>query len=72
MALTTAANRNSALHFLRTGITPIFPDNTIAQLDRQSSIHSYGGILASVLNIGAGLSSDQTIWFFFDDDPSLS
>jgi hypothetical protein len=67
MALTTAANRNSALHFLRTGITPIFPDNTIAQLDRQSSVHSYGGILATVPGTGVGLSSDQTIWFLFDD-----
>ncbi len=72
MALTTAANRNSALHFLRAGLTPIFPDSTIAQQDRQSSVHSYGGILASTLNVGAGLTSDQTIWFFFDDNPDLS
>lgn len=47
--------------------TPIFPDNTIAQLDRQSSVHSYGGILANTLSVGAGLTSDQTIWFFFDE-----
>jgi len=67
MALTTAANRNSAVHFMRLVQTPIFPDNTIAQLDRQSSIHSYGGILANTLSIGAGLTSDQTIWFLFND-----
>ena len=64
----TAAKRNSALYFLKTGITPIFPDSTIAQADRQSSVHSYGGILANALGtVNAGLNSDQTIWFFFDD-----
>lgn len=70
--LTTAANRNSALYFLRPGIAPIFPDGTIAQLDRQSSVHSYGGILTGAANVGLGLSSDQTIWFFFDDDEVIS
>lgn len=70
MALTTAANRNSAAHF-RKLLAPIFPDGTIAQLDRQSSVNSYGGILASALLVGAGLTSDQTIWFLFDDDPSV-
>jgi hypothetical protein len=64
----TAAKRNSAMHFLKSGITPIFPDGTIIQEDRQSSVHSYGGILANALGtVNAGLNSDQTIWFFFDD-----
>jgi len=69
MALTTAANRNSAAHFRRL-LAPIFPDGTIAQLDRQSSVNSYGGILANPAQSGMGLSSDQTIWFLFDDDDS--
>ncbi len=68
MALTTAANRNSAIHFLRIGITPIFPDNTIAQLDRQSSVHSYGGILAATLTAGTASSVSSNVWFFFIDD----
>lgn len=68
MALTNAANRNSGLHYLRTGIAPIFPDSTIAQLDRQSSIHIYGGILADSLTSGKGGQDNETFWFFFDDE----
>ena len=69
MALNTAANRNSALHFGKVVFSPIFPDNTIAQADRQSSVNSYGGILSNALGtVNAGFNSDQTIWFLFDDD----
>ncbi len=65
----TAAKRNSALNYLKGGVTPIFPDSTIAQSDRQSSVHSYGGILANALGtVNAGMISSSTIWFFFDDD----
>lgn len=68
MALTTAANRNSGLHYLRTGIAPIFPDSTIAQLDKQSSLKIYGGILADALTAGKGGQGNETFWFFFDED----
>lgn len=66
----TAPKRNSALHFLRIGITPLFPDGIIDQDNRQSAIHSYGGILGSVGGTGLGNIDDQTIWFFFDEEIS--
>lgn len=71
MAIDTAAKRNSALHCLSPSISPIIADGTIAQADRQSSVKSYGGILANAQTT-VGLSSDQTIWFLFDDDPAIS
>jgi len=69
MALDSAAKRISATHFLRSGIAPIFPDGTISQADRQSAIHSYGGILAATLTTGTASSTINNIWFFlFQDD----
>lgn len=68
MAVDTAAKRNSALHFLQTGLTPIFADGTIGQRDKQSSVHSYGGILASTLTAGTASSVSSNVWFFFLDD----
>ncbi len=44
------------------------PDGTIAQVDRQHLLGCYPGLLAGVPDVGLGLSGDQTIWFFFDDD----
>lgn len=69
MALNTAVNRNSALYFGKVAFSSIFPDNTIIQADRQSSINSYSGILANALGtVNAGMITSSTIWFFFDDD----
>lgn len=66
----TAAKRNSALHFLRRGVAPLFPDAILDQDNRQSAIHSYGGILGSVGGTGIGNVNDQTIWLFFDEEIS--
>ena len=68
MALTTAANRNSGLHANDISETPIFPDNVIAQADRQSSLNSYGGISAATLTAGTASSVMSNIWFFFIED----
>ena len=68
MAVDTAAKRISAQHFMQTGIAPIFPDGTISQADRQSSWHSYGGILAATLVPGTASSITSNVWFFFIDD----
>ncbi len=67
MAVDTAAKRNSARHFMQTGLTPILPDGTIAQADRQSSVHSYGGILSATLTAGTASSVSSNVWFFFID-----